>query len=95
MKPGHDTRGVAPGWHPPRRWRDKAILFSIKEAFHEKFYQITARQIRAIKSDQGNSSHPVTSFLYIAPGPCYSGLYFKKTSVMGCGELAANLCCML
>jgi hypothetical protein len=21
---GHETRGVAPGWHPPRRWRDNA-----------------------------------------------------------------------
>jgi len=37
MKPGHDTRGVAPGWHPPRRWRGKAIMFSIKEAFREQF----------------------------------------------------------
>src|SRR5579863_4408532 len=23
---GHDSRGAAPGWHPPRRWRDIVIV---------------------------------------------------------------------
>jgi hypothetical protein len=25
---GHDTRGVAPGCHPPHRWRDNKEVFS-------------------------------------------------------------------
>jgi hypothetical protein len=25
---GRYTRGVAPGWHPPRRWRDIVPVFS-------------------------------------------------------------------
>jgi hypothetical protein len=35
---GHDTRGVAPGWHSPRRWRDNVAVFSSGENCHKVIY---------------------------------------------------------
>ena len=40
---GHDTRGVAPGWHAPRRWRVNATEFSIGETCYGLIYEIGIR----------------------------------------------------
>jgi hypothetical protein len=31
MIPVHDSRGVAPGWHASRRWRDNMAVLSSGE----------------------------------------------------------------
>jgi hypothetical protein len=38
---GHDTRGVAPGWYSPRRWRDDVAVFSSGENCQNASYKIT------------------------------------------------------
>ena len=37
---GRYTRGVAPGWHPPRRWRDVVTVFSSGEIRRLYIYEI-------------------------------------------------------
>jgi len=39
-------RGVAPGWHAPRRWRVVVAAFSREEKFYEAIYEIAFTEVR-------------------------------------------------
>src|SRR5512141_1648227 len=53
MIPGNDTRGVAPGWHPPRRWRDNVAVFSSGENCHKAIYETISRSHLALFTSSG------------------------------------------
>jgi hypothetical protein len=48
MISGDDTRGVAPGWHSPRGWRDDVAVFSSGENCQRTIHEITSSQLLSI-----------------------------------------------
>jgi fatty-acid desaturase len=55
-KRADDTRGVAPGWHSPRRWRENAALFSNGENWHEAIHKTSSSQRAKIKKMRKDAS---------------------------------------